>query len=326
MYLNEKIAVVIPTYKATRHILSVINLIGPEIDRVYVVDDCCPEKSGDFVSANCRDARLLVIKHSENKGVGGAVTTGYKLAIEHGMSIIVKLDSDGQMDPCLILDFVIPIATGEADYTKGNRFYNLEKILTMPKIRIVGNAFLSFMCKLSSGYWNIFDSTNGYTAIHVGVASQLPLYKISQRFFFESDMLFRLNTLRAVVVDVPMDARYENEISNLRPNSIIFEFLLNHFKNFFKRIFYNYYLRDMSLASIELPVGTCLITFGISYGAYHWWLSANMGLVTPLGTIMFSVLPILTGIQCIFSFIAYDIASVPTRPRHRRYFASRKIN
>ena len=163
--------------------------------------------------------------------------SGYKKAIEDGMDIVVKIDGDGQMDPSLIYNFIDPIIKGEADYTKGNRFYNLEEILAMPKKRIFGNAILSFINKISSGYWNIFDPTNGYTAIHTDVIKMLPLNKISKRYFFESDMLFRLNTIKAVVTDISMHANYDNEVSNLKVRNIFFEFIVKHIKNTFKRIF-----------------------------------------------------------------------------------------
>ena len=315
--ISQEIAVVIPTYKARNHILGVINEIGPEVARIYVVDDCCPDNSGDFVAANCKDDRVSVVKHTENQGVGSAVMTGYKAAIEDGMRILVKIDSDGQMDPALIMDFVAPIANGEADYTKGNRFFDLEKVRAMPKVRLFGNAVLSLMCKLSSGYWNLFDPTNGYTAIHADVARHLPFDKISRRYFFETDILFRLNTLRAVVIDVPMDAKYGDEVSNLKISKIIGEFFAKHVRNFSKRIFYNYYLRDMSLASIELPVGLVLLGFGSIYGGYHWMHSAQAGIPTPAGTVMLSALPILAGIQLLLGFIGYDVSSVPVRPVHR---------
>lgn len=164
--------------------------------------------------------------------------TGYRAALKDGIDIIVKIDSDGQMDPALIIDFVGPIVDGEADYTKGNRFFELEKVKSMPRIRLIGNAILSFMCKLSSGYWNLFDPTNGFTAIHADVARRLPFNSISKRYFFESDILFRLNTLRAVVIDIPMEAEYGDEISNLKISRIVGEFLVKHSKNFIKRIFY----------------------------------------------------------------------------------------
>lgn len=317
MKRDYKIAVVIPTYKARNHVLGVIEKIGPEVARIYIVDDCCPDGSGDFVAVNCKDRRVSVVKHEENQGVGGAVMTGYKAAIKDGMDILVKIDSDGQMDPALIMNFATPVIYGEADYAKGNRFFDLEKVRSMPKLRIFGNAVLSLMCKLSSGYWNIFDPTNGYTAIHSDVARHLPFNKISRRYFFETDILFRLNTLRAVVVDVPMEAKYGDEVSNLKISKIIGEFLVKHMRNFSKRIFYNYYLRDMSLASIELPAGLVLLIFGLVYGGYQWLHSAQAGVSTPAGTVMLSAFPIFAAIQLLMGFIGYDISSVPTRPLHR---------
>ncbi|MDO8344781.1 MAG: glycosyltransferase family 2 protein [Cellvibrio sp.] len=319
---NKRIAVVIPCYRVRPHILGVIDKIGSEVQRIYVVDDCCPDGSGDFVKTNSLDERVVVIRHQENQGVGGAVMTGYQAAINQGMDIIVKVDGDGQMDPSLISSFIDPIILGEADYTKGNRFFDLEEIRAMPKVRLFGNAVLSLMTKLSSGYWDLFDPTNGYTAIHADVARHLPFKKISNRYFFETDMLFRLNTLRAVVVDVPMSAQYGDEVSNLKISKIIGEFLVKHARNFSKRIFYNYYLRDMSLASIELPLGVFLLLFGCGFGAYHWVYSWQEGVATPVGTIMLAALPVLMGFQLILAFLSYDITNVPRRPFHKlpRYF------
>jgi dolichol-phosphate mannosyltransferase len=316
--MPTNIAVVIPSYRVTRHILGVIAGIGAEVSRIYVIDDKCPDNSGNFVRANCRDSRVIVIDHVENQGVGGAVMTGYVAAIEDGAEIIVKIDGDGQMNASLIPNFVAPILAGEADYTKGNRFFDLEKIRKMPAIRLFGNAILSFMTKVSSGYWDIFDPTNGYTAIHVNVVRHLPLNKISRRYFFESDMLFRLNTLHAVVVDVAIDAVYGDETSNLEVSKIVTEFVGKHVRNFFKRLFYNYYLRNMSLASIELPLGVSLVLMGGGYGLWHWFASASADVTTPAGTVMLAALPILMGVQLILAFLAYDIASIPRRPIHKR--------
>jgi glycosyltransferase involved in cell wall biosynthesis len=314
---TSAIAVVIPCFRVSDHILDVISRIGPETSRIYVIDDCCPEGSSAVVEGNCKDVRLTIIRHTENQGVGGAVITGYKAAIEDGMEIIVKIDGDGQMDPHLIPDFVAPIIDGEADYTKGNRFFDPEALRPMPKIRLLGNAVLSFMTKLSSGYWDLFDPTNGFTAIHRDVAVRLPLCKISHRYFFETDMLFRLNTLRAVVVDIPMTARYGAEGSNLRISRIIGEFLWKHMRNFTKRIFYNYYLRDMSLASLELPLGLAMLVFGLSFGIHHWALSISLEQPSSSGTVMLSALPVIVGLQLLLAFLGHDIGSVPRRPFHR---------
>jgi glycosyltransferase involved in cell wall biosynthesis len=318
MHSTESIAVVIPSYKVTRHILEVIASIGPEVSRIYVVDDKCPEGSGALVRSQCVDARVVVLEHEENQGVGGAVMTGYRAAIVDGARVIVKLDGDGQMDPALIPGFVAPILAGDADYTKGNRFFNLEHIREMPPVRLLGNAMLSLLTKLSSGYWDLFDPTNGYTAIHVDAARHLPFDKISRRYFFETDMLFRLNTLGAVVVDVPMDAVYADEVSNLRISRIVTEFAAKHARNFVKRLFYNYYLRNMSLASIELPLGVLLLAFGLVFGGTHWYEASRLGQATPAGTVMVAALPVIMGVQLILAFLAYDIASVPRRPLHKK--------
>ena len=311
-------AVVIPTYRVKNHILDVLAAIGAEISLIYVVDDCCPDRSGDFVAARCSDPRVRILRNAENQGVGGAVIAGYRQAVADGAGIVIKIDGDDQMDPRLVGDFIEPILFGDADYTKGNRFYDLEEVRAMPRVRLFGNAVLSLLTKLSSGYWNLFDPTNGYTAIHADLVKQLPLEKISKRYFFETDMLFRLNTLGAVVVDVPMTAKYGDEISHLKISRIIGEFLFKHLRNLFKRIMYNYYLRDLSLASIELPLGLLMMLFGMIFGGYHWLDSARVGISAPAGTVMLAALPMLMGLQLVLAFIGYDIASVPRRARHRR--------
>jgi len=308
------VAVVIPCYRVTRHILGVIEGLGPDVSRIYVVDDCCPDDSGGLVQRECVDPRVTVIHNAKNQGVGGAVMAGYAAAVEEGMDVIVKIDGDGQMDPTLIPRLVEPILRGQADYTKGNRFYDLARIGQMPPLRLFGNAVLSFMAKTSTGYWSIFDPTNGFTALASRVAAHLPMEKISRRYFFETDLLCRLNTLRAVVVDIPMHSRYGDEESNLKISKILFEFLGKHTKNLLKRIFYNYVLRDVSIASMELGVGGLLLMFGFAFGGYHWIASMQAGRTTPLGTIMFAVIPILLGFQMILAFLAYDIANVPRRP------------
>lgn len=312
-----KIAVVIPAYKVRAQIMAVIGGIEPFVEKIYVIDDCCPDGTGAFVKRECADTRVEVIIHSLNLGVGGAVITGYQAAIADRMDIIVKVDGDGQMDPKLIVDFVSPILSGEADYTKGNRFFDLEGLSQMPRTRLVGNAILSFMNKLSSGYWDLFDPTNGYTAIHSEVLRHLPLEKISQRYFFESDMLFRLSTLRAAVIDIPMDSKYGEEVSNLKISDVVGEFFVKNLRNFGKRIFYNYYLRDLSVASFELPIGLAMLVFGVVFGAIQWANSLYDHVPASAGTVMLAGLPILLGLQFILAFLSYDMRFVPKRPFHR---------
>ncbi|WP_255322827.1 glycosyltransferase family 2 protein [Lysobacter sp. K5869] len=309
----HRIAVVIPCYKVRRHVLAVIEAIGPEVERIYAVDDCCPDGSGDLIESQCADPRVRVLRHESNQGVGGAVMTGYAEAIVEGFTIAVKIDGDGQMDPRLLPLFARPILDGRADYTKGNRFYDLSQIQRMPALRLIGNAGLSFLSKLSTGYWNLFDPTNGYTAIATRVAAHLPLERVSRRYFFETDLLFRLNIARAAVLDVPMDAVYADEESNLRIGKIFGEFLGKHIRNFCKRVFYSYFLRDMSAASLELAFGAALIAFGLGFGSWKWIESIHSGVATPAGTVMLAALPVIVGLQFLLAFVSFDVASVPTR-------------
>ena len=316
--VTAKVGVVVPSYRVKAHILSVLDRIGSECHAIYVVDDACPDQSGAFVQAQCRDPRVKVVFNDVNLGVGGAVMRGYREAVQDDCDVVVKIDGDGQMAPELLPLFIGPILDGYADYTKGNRFFDLSEISKMPKIRLLGNAVLSFMSKFSSGYWDVFDPTNGYTAIHARVIEHLPLDKISQRYFFESDMLFRLNTLRCVVLDVPMDAVYGEEESNLKIKSVLLDFLFKHFRNFAKRIFYNYFLRGLSAASLELVLGIVLFTWGAAFGLHRWYGSALLNVSTPSGTVMLAALPVLVGFQMLISFLTYDIQSAPKIPIHKR--------
>ncbi len=311
-----RIAVVIPCYRVTRHVLKVIDAIPASVDLIICVDDACPDDSGQFIETSCSDARVRVVRHAVNQGVGGAVMTGYRMAIDLACDVLVKIDGDGQMDPGLLPLFVAPILRGEADYTKGNRFWDLTHIRRMPLARRLGNLGLSFFAKLSTGYWDVFDPTNGYTAIHARVAAHLPMGSISNRYFFETDVLFRLNTLRAKVVDVPMDARYGEEESHLNVRYAVFEFGFKHGRNFAKRILYNYFLRDLSVASLELVAGLALALLALIFGGFHWFAGLSTGQPTPVGTIMVATVAAISGLQFLLAFVAYDIASVPRTAVH----------
>lgn len=312
------IAVVIPCYRVRKQILEVLAAIGPECDTIYVVDDGCPEDSGRRVESECRDPRVRVIRHPENRGVGAATITGYRAALEEGATFLVRMDGDGQMDPALIPSLVRPIREGRADYTKGNRFFDLEGIRAMPTVRIVGNSLLSFASKLSSGYWDVFDPNNGFTAIHASVARRLPLDEISSGWFFESDMLFRLGTLRAVVVDVPMRARYGDETSSLVVRRVIPEFTRKHLVNTGKRLAYNYYLRNFNIASIEIALGGLFFVGGMGFGLSRWAAGSAAGVPTNSGTVMVAALPVIIGVQLILAFLSYDTQNVPKQVLHER--------
>ena len=310
----NKLAVVIPCYKVKDSILAVIKSVGPEVSKIYVIDDACPDETGAHVKRYARDKRVVVITHSENRGVGGAVLAGYKQALLDGAEIVVKLDGDGQMNGTEISRLIRPIEQGLADYVKGNRFDTLESLEQMPRVRIFGNAALSFLSKFSSGYWNITDPTNGFTAIHRSILKDLPLGKVNKGYFFESDMLFRLSVMKAVVQDMPMKATYGEEKSNLKIRRVLPTFLYRHFVNFHKRVFYTYYLREINIASLELPVGAMSFIGGLVFGFKKLFESYD-GEVTTSGEVMLAAVPIILGLQLLLAFLSYDITNMPKVPR-----------
>lgn len=308
---DSSICVIIPCFKVKKTILQVIDDCPDYVDRIFVVDDACPDGTGDFVRLHCKDNRVVVTTHDKNAGVGAAVISGYKKALELGFDIAVKVDGDGQMNPILISDLAHPILFEFADYTKGNRFFNIERLGEMPKIRIFGNICLSFFSKFSSGYWSIFDPNNGFTAIRVDKLKVIPLDKLDKRFFFESDILFRLNLARSRVRDVAMHAQYGSEESNLRIRSIFFPFLKSHSRNFAKRIIYSYFLRDFSIASIQLVVGVLLLITSIFIGLSSWVNAYGSLTPTPVSQLLLITVMFLSGLQLFLSFITYDLQNEP---------------
>lgn len=309
-----KVSVVVPCYRVADQVLRVLDAMPARVDRIFCIDDACPQKSGDKIDKECMDRRVTVLRHDTNQGVGGVMVTGYKAALEAGMDIVVKVDGDGQMDPSIMPRFLAVLEAGDADYCKGNRFFRVATLTGMPKSRVVGNAFLSLLTKLSSGYWHVFDPTNGYTAIHTAALRLLPLEMIDRGYFFESDMLFRLNTVRAVVCDIPMTAVYNDETSNLKVHRIVAPFLMKHLRNLGKRLIYNYYIRDFNMASIEWPLGVGLFGFGVIFGLQQWISVAMKGEIATAGTVMLAALPVLVGIQLLLSAFNFDIQNVPRIP------------
>ncbi len=312
------IAVVIPAYRVAERVAGVLAAIPPIVRDVYVVDDACPEASGERVRATVRDPRVRVIRHEVNQGVGGASVTGFREALARGAEVIVTVDGDGQVDPGQIPRLVAPLLEREADVAKGNRFWSAEAVAQMPWVRLAGNAALSFLTKFSTGYWHVFDPTNGFVAIRREALERVSLERLSRRYFFESDLLFRLYLARAVVQDVGMPARYAGEASSLRVAAVVPEFLLKHLRNLLKRIVYCYFVRDFSIASLELVLGGLLLLWGVGFGVYAWGRGAASGEPATAGTVMLAGLPVILGAQLVLGFLQYDYQNVPRRPLSRR--------
>ncbi|WP_298356910.1 glycosyltransferase family 2 protein [uncultured Litoreibacter sp.] len=317
--IDAHVAVVIPCFRAARSIGDVVASVPTYVKTIVCVNDCSDDNMQEVLDEIAGfDARVKVVSHVKNKGVGGATVTGYLRALNEGAEILVKIDADGQMDPDFIAPLIAPILEGDADYTKGNRFFDLEELRCMPTVRLVGNAGLSLMTKMTTGYWDLFDPTNGFTALHANVARVLPLKKLHQRYFFESDLLFRLSTVRARIVDVPMAPIYGDEVSNMSAVKTLLSFPFLHGRNLFKRIVYNYILRGFSAASLSLIVGLPMILFGLIFGIDAWVEGARTDTPATAGTVMLSAVPLLVGFQLVLNFLQHDVASVPGRAIHKR--------
>ena len=188
----------------------------------------------------------------------------------------------------------------------------------MPVVRVVGNAGLSLLTKLSTGYWDLFDPTNGYTAIHAGVAGALPFDRINRQYFFESDMLFRLSIIRARVIELPMASIYRDQESHLDVWRCLVTFPAWHMKNLFKRIVYNYVVRNFSIASVNLLLGFFLCLFGLFFGIDQWIVSARSDTAASAGTVMLVAFPAIIGVQMLLNFLSFDIAMTPQTPLQHR--------
>jgi len=311
---DQKIAVVIPAYRAAAQVATVVRGVPDWIGRIYVIDDACPENSGDAAKA-AGDGRVVVLRRQQNGGVGAAVKTGYRQALADGFDIVVKMDADDQMDPAYLNALLKPILAGRADYTKGNRFRDLKALRQMPRVRLLGNSVLTFLVKAASGYWQMMDPTNGYTAINREALERLELDRVSDGYFFESDMLIRLNIAGAVAEDVAIPARYGDEQSSLHIPSIMPVFVYRLIRGMGKRILFKYFLYDFSLGSFYLTAGALLTAFGMVFGGYKWWQSAQGGTAATTGTVMIAVLALLLGVQFLVQAINFDIQTAPKRPR-----------
>ncbi len=315
------IDVIIPAYRVRSHVLQVVQetLALEFVRTVIVIDDACPEQSGNAVAdAFGEHARVTVLTHERNLGVGGAVLSGYEHAFRHGADIAVKVDGDGQMPPAQIASLVRPILQKSADYAKGNRFYSPKHLSAMPRTRLFGNAMLSLVNKFSSGYWSIIDPTNGFTALSRTAYRQLDTATLEQRYFFESDMLYQLGIANAVVRDVPMPAVYNGEPSSMNISRVALEFPPKYIRRFLKRLMFRYFLREFNIASLEILLGIPSFLAGLGFGIWQWVVHADRDQTTPAGTAMIVGLLILMGFQMILSAINYDVIHEPETPLIRQ--------
>ncbi|WP_175414859.1 glycosyltransferase family 2 protein [Nibricoccus aquaticus] len=322
--MEPLVAIVIPAYKVRDTVLAVIESVPASVARIYVVDDACPQESGKWVEAQCRDARVVVLTMEKNGGVGAATLRGFNQAFADGAEIAVKLDGDGQMRVEYLPDLLAPILAGRVDFAKGNRFFDLKRLRQMPVARLVGNIGLSLLVKFTSGHWHIADPTNGFIAIHRAAYVQLSEELIAKRFFFETSLLVNLNIVRATVLDVPVPARYGDEVSNLSVMRSLLGFPPRLLRHFFRRLLFRYCLLDINAASVFFALGTLLFFGGASFAIYRWHLGAVSGVPQTSGTVALALTPTILGAQMILQAILIDIITPPAHPLQSLYRPHKK--
>ncbi|MCH6259201.1 glycosyltransferase family 2 protein [Puniceicoccaceae bacterium K14] len=297
-----------------KHILELLAAIPDFVSIIYLVDDACPEGSGKYVEEHCLDKRCRVMHHERNQGVGGAMVTGFNAALESDCDIFVKMDGDGQMDPGYLESLISPIVAKEADYTKGNRFFDMAALSLMPLVRRIGNMGLTLLAKGASGYWNLSDPTNGYVAIHRSALELIDRSKLEKRYFFECDILIRLNVIRATACEIPIPAVYGTESSSLSVFSSLIVFPIKLLRGFFRRVIWRYFIYDMSAVTVFLVVGSVLCFGGIGFGLYRWYEGHFNGATQTVGTVALGLFPSIIGFQMLLQAMILDIIEKPLRP------------
>ncbi len=310
MFQGRRVFVVIPCYNVEGQIARVLDEIPEYVDGIVAVDDASPDRTYD-VLATSSDARLDIVRHEQNRGVGGAMITGFTRAAELGAEIMVKVDGDGQMDTTYLPLLLDPLVNHQYAYAKGNRLVDRKALSSMPRLRIFGNFVLTFLTKLASGYWHIMDPQNGFVAIDVTTWKLLDHGRVYRGYFFENDMLVNLNLFNAPVKDVPMPARYGDELSSMKLRNVIPTFSWLLIDRTIYRFVTKYMLRDFSPIALFVLTGLPLFIWGAAFGAVTWIVNAQHGVVTTTGAVMLSVLPLLVGFQLLLQALVLDIQEAP---------------
>jgi dolichol-phosphate mannosyltransferase len=312
----ENVAIIIPCYRVERHIADVISSIPMRYRTIICVDDASPDATAAAIQ-RLGDARVVLLQHARNRGVGGAMKTGYAEGLRRGAEVCVKMDGDGQMSADDLDGLVEPLLCGEAQYAKGNRFVDLRELRSMPARRLFGNAVLSFVSKFASGYWNMLDVTNGFTAVHAELLRRIDFHRISERYFFESSMLIELNILGAAISDVEMPARYGREDSSMRLWRVMTTFPPLLIRGLLYRFYWRYVIEDFGVVSVCVLLGIPFVVFGVVFGAVHWVESIRTQHPATAGTVFVAALPIILGVQLLLAALLLDVLSSRVRKRRR---------
>ena len=308
MYNEKTIAVVVPAYNEEKLIAKTITSIPDLVDRIIVVNDASTDRTSEIVEEMAKgDSRICQLKHNINQGVGGAIVTGYKNALDLEMDITVVMAGDAQMDPEDFINIIKPVATGYADYTKGNRLFYGDAWNMIPHHRYLGNSFLSLMTKIASGYWHIADSQSGYTAISLLVLRRINLDEIYKRYGMPNDLLIKLNQYDFRVSDVNIRPLYNvGEKSGIKLIEVIPKISWLLFKGFWQRLLKKYVIKDFHpliffyILSFVLLIASVPLTIRLFY---FWVINNNI----PDINAMALVFTLISGLQTLFFGMWFDM-------------------
>lgn len=312
MYKRNRISVSVPAYNEEKLISKTLETIPSFVDYIIAVDDKSKDNTiQQILRCKNRDKRIHLISSKENLGLGHTVIKAHNFAVEKGADIIVVMAGDNQMDPAFMSILLDTVIEEKMDLAKGNRFFHRQDLKKMPRFRIIGNIFLTFISKFCTGYWSISDPINGYTALRVETFKKIDVSKIASRYGFEPSLLIELALIDAKVKDVFIPARYGNEKSKVNlladPARVIKTFL----KGFARRIFYKYTLYNFHPIALFYSVGFVLILIGLFFGFDIAFNSFILKRVATPATVMLFVAPFLLGMQLVLQAIVLDIQNEP---------------
>ena len=309
MYDGQRVAVVVPAYQEERLIADTLRGIPDFVDDVVVVDDCSADDTAEAARA-VHDERIEVLRLERNEGVGGAIITGHRRAMERGADIMVVMAGDNQMDPDELPRLLTPITQDGYGFAKGNRFYTTGGMGGMPAHRVVGNMLMTFLNKASSGYWNIVDPQNGYTAVTREALEMVPLDRVARRYQFENDLLVWLNIANVRATDVNIPARYGDEVSTIRLSTEVPRIMWQMYTGFWRRVWFKYFLWSFSPIAVMLVVGMLFTLIGLAVGV--WTTAIALGGDSPsAGTTILSVVPFMSGFYLLIQAMVLDIQATP---------------
>jgi len=309
MHLACKVGVVVPAYNEENLIERTVRTMPSFVDRIIVVDDCSRDRTAEIVQnlAGEFGARLILVRHERNQGVGRTIVTGYKRAIEEECEVTAVMAGDAQMDPRDLIRIIEPVAKREADYVKGNRLFRGESWQMIPKHRYLGNSVLSFMTKVASGYWHIADSQSGYTAISLIALKRLELDHIYPRYGMPNDILVRLNIHNFRVRDVSVRPVYNiGEKSGIRLHKVIPTISWLLFKGFWRRMFRKYVIQDFHplIFFYLLSFGALALSLVFFLRTVYYWI--DLGSVPTTSFLVFWFL-LISGFQSLFFAMWFDM-------------------